>query len=198
MTRAVFFGLGSDGTVGACRNSVKIVGENTPLYAQGYFVYDSRKAGSVTTSPRPLRPAADQGLVPGAQGELRGLPPVPFPGADRHALDGRPGRHVPLEQPLRSRRGLGPAPRRSPGADPRQEAQVLRGRRLPRGPRCRDGRADQHGHADLLLPSWPRCIPPDEAIGEIKDAIKKTYGKKGGETIVQRNFAAVDGALAAL
>jgi len=60
ITRAVFFGLGSDGTVSANRNSVKIVGENTPLHAQGYFVYDSRKAGSVTTShvrfsPRPIK-----------------------------------------------------------------------------------------------------------------------------------------------
>ena len=50
VVRALFYGLGSDGTVGANRNSVKIIGENTPLYAQGYFVYDSRKAGSVTTS----------------------------------------------------------------------------------------------------------------------------------------------------
>ena len=60
VVRAVFFGLGSDGTVSANRNSVKIVGENTPLHAQGYFVYDSRKAGSVTTShvrfsPRPIK-----------------------------------------------------------------------------------------------------------------------------------------------
>ncbi len=59
VVRAVFFGLGSDGTVSANRNSVKIIGENTPLHAQGYFVYDSRKAGSVTTShvrfsPRPI------------------------------------------------------------------------------------------------------------------------------------------------
>ena len=59
MTRAVFFGLGSDGTVSANRSSVKIIGEYTPWYAQGYFVYDSRKAGSVTTShvrfsPRPI------------------------------------------------------------------------------------------------------------------------------------------------
>ena len=57
--RSVFYGLGSDGTVGANKNSVKIVGENTPLYAQGYFVYDSKKAGSVTIShlrfgPRPI------------------------------------------------------------------------------------------------------------------------------------------------
>ena len=60
VVRALFYGLGSDGTVSANRNSVKIVGENTPLHAQGYFVYDSRKAGSVTTShvrfsPRPIK-----------------------------------------------------------------------------------------------------------------------------------------------
>ena len=48
--RAIFYGLGSDGTVGANKNSIKIIGENTPNYAQGYFVYDSKKAGSVTIS----------------------------------------------------------------------------------------------------------------------------------------------------
>ena len=47
---AVFFGLGADGTVGANKNSVKIIGEDTDGYAQGYFVYDSRKSGSVTVS----------------------------------------------------------------------------------------------------------------------------------------------------
>ncbi len=57
--RAVFYGLGSDGTVGANKNSVKIIGENTPLHAQGYFVYDSKKSGSITVShlrfsPRPI------------------------------------------------------------------------------------------------------------------------------------------------
>jgi len=57
--RAVFYGLGSDGTVGANKNTVKIIGENTPLFAQGYFVYDSKKSGSVTVShlrfsPRPI------------------------------------------------------------------------------------------------------------------------------------------------
>ena len=48
--RAVFYGLGSDGTVGANKNSIKIIGENTDNYAQGYFVYDSKKAGAVTVS----------------------------------------------------------------------------------------------------------------------------------------------------
>ncbi|HEY7516497.1 MAG TPA: 2-oxoacid:acceptor oxidoreductase family protein, partial [Vicinamibacteria bacterium] len=58
--RAVFFGLGADGTVGANKNSIKIIGEDTPNYGQGYFVYDSKKSGSVTVShlrfgPRPIR-----------------------------------------------------------------------------------------------------------------------------------------------
>jgi len=60
VTRALFYGLGSDGTVGANKNSIKIIGENTDNYAQGYFVYDSKKSGAVTVShlrfgPRPIR-----------------------------------------------------------------------------------------------------------------------------------------------
>ena len=58
--RAIFFGLGADGTVGANKNSIKIIGEETDLYAQGYFVYDSKKSGAVTIShlrfgPNPIR-----------------------------------------------------------------------------------------------------------------------------------------------
>ena len=60
--RAVFYGLGSDGTVGANKNSVKIVGENTRLYAQGYFVYDSKKAG------------ADHGFALAVQPASRSIP----------------------------------------------------------------------------------------------------------------------------
>ncbi len=56
----MFYGLGADGTVGANKNSIKIIGEETDNYAQGYFVYDSKKSGSVTTShlrfgPKPIR-----------------------------------------------------------------------------------------------------------------------------------------------
>src|SRR6202044_4118524 len=58
--RALFYGLGSDGTVGANKNSIKIIGTETPNFAQGYFVYDSKKSGSMTTShlrfgPKPIR-----------------------------------------------------------------------------------------------------------------------------------------------
>ena len=57
--RAVFFGLGSDGTVSANKNSIKIIGEHTDLHAQGYFVYDSKKAGSITVSHLRFGPHAD-------------------------------------------------------------------------------------------------------------------------------------------
>ena len=60
MVGCVFYGLGADGTVGGNKNSIKIIGEDTPGYAQGFFVYDSKKSGSKTTShlrfgPRPIR-----------------------------------------------------------------------------------------------------------------------------------------------
>ena len=60
VVRAMFYGLGADGTVGANKNSIKIIGENTDNYAQGYFVYDSKKSGAMTVShlrfgPQPIR-----------------------------------------------------------------------------------------------------------------------------------------------
>ena len=57
--RALFYGLGSDGTVGANKNSIKIIGEDTDNYAQGYFVYDSKKSGSMTISHLRFGPQAD-------------------------------------------------------------------------------------------------------------------------------------------
>ena len=91
VTRAVFFGLGSDGTVGANKNSIKIIGEETDDFAQGYFVYDSKKAGAVTIShlrfgPRPIRSAY---LV--RRGRLRRVPPVRVPRPLRRARDARAG-----------------------------------------------------------------------------------------------------------
>ena len=95
VVRAVFYGLGADGTVGANKNSIKIIGEETDNYAQGYFVYDSKKAGTVTISHLQVRAAADTVDVSGGQGELRGVPPVPVPREVRHAERGGAGRDVP-------------------------------------------------------------------------------------------------------
>ncbi len=76
--RAVFIGLGSDGTVGANKNTLKIVGEATGLHGQGYFVYDSKKAGSVTVSHLRFSPQADSGQPPDRASPATGVPPLGF------------------------------------------------------------------------------------------------------------------------
>ena len=92
--RALFYGLGSDGTVGANKNSIKIIGKNTDNYAQGYFVYDSKKAGSVTVShlrfgPRPIRSSY---LI--SKANFRGMPPIPISGAHGRSGCGGAWRHI--------------------------------------------------------------------------------------------------------
>ena len=151
VTRAVFFGLGSDGTVGANRNSVKIVGENTPLYAQGYFVYDSRKAGSVTTSHLRFSPRPIIGSYLVHRANFVACHQFHFLERIDVLSMADPGATFLLNSPYGPDEVWDHLPDRSAGADHPQEAEVLRGRRLPRGPRRPDGRADQHGDADLLL-----------------------------------------------
>ena len=149
--RAVFYGLGADGTVGANKNTVKIIAEDAGLYAQGYFVYDSQKSGAQTIShlrfgPQPIRaPYLIQ------QASFVGVPPVPVPRAPRRAAAGRARRHLPAERPYRPGRDLGPTAARDADADHRAEAAVLRHRRLQGGRGRRHARAHQHHPADLLL-----------------------------------------------
>ena len=150
--RAVFFGLGSDGTVGANKNTIKILGDAANLHAQGYFVYDSKKSGSQTVShlrfgPRPIRAPY---LV--SAGELRRLPPVR---ADR-ALRGARSRRAT------ERRCCSTVPS-SPTASGTRSRARCRSRSLAKQielyvidagqDRARGGprRAHQHRAADLLL-----------------------------------------------
>ena len=105
--RCVFYGLGADGTVGANKNSIKIIGEETDNYAQGYFVYDSKKSGSVTIShlrfgPRPIRAPY---LI--SQASFVACHQFCVPGALRRAQVRRARRGLPAQQPLSARRGLG-------------------------------------------------------------------------------------------
>jgi pyruvate-ferredoxin/flavodoxin oxidoreductase len=76
VVRAIFYGLGSDGTVGANKNSIKIIGEDTDNYAQGYFVYDSKKSGSVTVSHLRFGPDPIRSTYLVEQRQLCRLPPV--------------------------------------------------------------------------------------------------------------------------
>ena len=140
-----------DGTVGANKNSIKIIGEETENYAQGYFVYDSKKAGAITIShlrfgPRPIR-------SPYLIKRANFVACHQFVFLERYDVLGyaAPGGGVPAQRAVRAGRGLGPAAARGPAGDDREEAQVLRDRRLRGGQGDRHGRAHQHHHADLLL-----------------------------------------------
>jgi pyruvate-ferredoxin/flavodoxin oxidoreductase len=146
----VFFGLGADGTVGANKNSIKIIGEDTDNYAQGYFVYDSKKSGAMTVSHLRFGPKPDPLDLPDQQGELRRLPPVQLPREVDVLEKAKPGATFLLNSPYGPTRSGTQAAPRGAAADHRQEAEVLR-RSTPTGRQGAGMGAHQHDHADLLL-----------------------------------------------
>ena len=154
--QALFFGLGSDGTVGANKSSVKIIGEGTDLFTQGYFVYDSKKSGSVTSShlrfgPEPIRSTY---LVDNADfvacHQFGLLESVRILDRAKH------GATFLLNSPYGPGEVWEHLPAARPGAARRQADQ-------PVGDRCdgscrrdRHGQPHQHDHAALLLPPLRR------------------------------------------
>ncbi len=150
--QAVFFGMGSDGTVGANKASVKIIGEGTDLFAQGYFVYDSKKSGGITVShlrfgPRPIESAY---LIDAADfvachqfGLLEKTKVLEY---------AKPGATFLLNSPYGPDEVWDHLPRAGPAAAHRQVDRPLGHRRLRGRHRGRHGQPHQHGHAALLLP----------------------------------------------
>ena len=192
--RAMFYGLGADGTVGANKNSIKIIGEGTDNYAQGYFVYDSKKSGSMTVSHLRFGPRADPLHLPGQPRQFRRLPSADVPGEVRHGETAGARRHVPAQHALIRRTKSGPScPRRCRSrSSPRRRSSTS-----STPPRSRATAA----WADASTPSCrsassrcPACCRATKAIEAIKYSIKKTYGKKG-EEIVAMNLKAVDNTL---
>jgi pyruvate-ferredoxin/flavodoxin oxidoreductase len=106
---AVFYGLGSDGTVSANKNSIKIIGDETDLFVQGYFVYDSKKSGAMTVSHLRFGPTADSLGLPDRRGrrQVHRLPPAAVPRNPRPAGACRAGRGFPAQYPPFARVGLG-------------------------------------------------------------------------------------------
>ncbi len=196
VVRAVFYGLGSDGTVGANKNSVKIVGENTALYAQGYFVYDSRKAGAVTVShlrfsPRPIRSTY---LVRRASflachqfHFLERMDVLELAGKGATFLLNSP--HGPEEVwdhlPLVVQRTILDRGLRFFVVDARRVAEAA----------GLGGRINTVMQACFFALNG--ILPREEALARIKESVEESYGKRG-RAVLERNFAAVDGALAAL
>jgi pyruvate-ferredoxin/flavodoxin oxidoreductase len=196
VTRCVFYGLGADGTVGANKNSVKIIAEDAGLYAQGYFVYDSHKSGAQTIShlrfgPEPVRApyliasasfvAVHQFAALARQDVLR----LAAPGAvlllnsvygPESVWDHLPR---PVQQQIIERQ--------------------LRVYTIDASEVAREVGLGVHTNTVLQTCFFAisGVLPREDAIRHIKEAIKKTYARKG-EIVVRKNYAAVDGTLARL
>ena len=194
--RCVFWGLGSDGTTGANQNSIKIIGEQTPAYAQGYFVHDSKKSGSVTTShlrfgPRPIHAPyliSTANFVACHQFSLLAHYDVlreAAPGAVFLLNSPHDAEHVWEKLPAEARREI---------RDKHLRFYVIDASRVAR--ECgMPGRINTVMQTCFFALSG--VLPRDEAIAAIKQAIEKTYGKRG-EEVVRRNWAAVDQSLTRL
>src|SRR5262249_1926671 len=143
------------------------------------------------------RALADPRALPAASGRFRRLPPVRLPRAPRRARRGCPGRDRPAEFALRSGGRLGPPAARRPGDHAGQAGAALRGRRLRPRARSRSRRTHQRDHAERILRPLSGVLPRETAVARIKEAIARTYARKGA-AVVERNCAAVDASLAAL
>ncbi|WP_316979034.1 pyruvate:ferredoxin (flavodoxin) oxidoreductase [Shumkonia mesophila] len=191
--RAVFFGLGADGTVGANKNSIKIIAENTDNYAQGYFVYDSKKAGAMTISHLRFSPKPIQSPYLIDQAQFVACHQFSFVEKRDMLKYAAPGATFLLNTPY--------------GEDeiwdhlPRSVQEALIDKKLKFFVINADKVASETGMGRRINTVMQTCffaisgvLPRDEAIKQIKKYIDKTYGIKGKE-IVQLNYKAVDATL---
>jgi len=193
VTRAMFFGLGSDGTVSANKNSIKIIGESTDLYCQGYFVYDSKKAGSQTTShlrfgPEPIRAPY---LITSAN--FIACHKYNFIDQVEMLDKAADGAVFLLNSPVAPDKVWDelPEPVQQQMIDKHIEFYVIDASTVARN-------AGMGRRINTIMQTCffalSGVLPRDEAIAKIKAAIEKTYMRKGAE-IVQLNFKAVDASL---
>ena len=194
--RALFWGLGADGTVSANKNSIKIIGEETDNYAQGYFVYDSKKSGAMTVShlrfgPRPIKSTY---LIQRANF----IAVHQFSFFDRYnVLDSAvEGATLLINSPF--------AESETWDQLPQTVQQTIIDKHLKVYAIDASGVARRSQLGNRINTIMQTCffalsgvLPRDEAITKIKQFIRKAYGKRG-EPVVRQNFAAVDTALAHL
>ncbi len=193
---ALFFGLGADGTVGANKNTIKIIGDLPEFYAQGYFVYDSKKSGSQTVShlrfgPEPIRAPY---LVQKAQ--FIGCHQFNFLFKTDMLAQAAPGSVFLLNSPFTAEEVWDHLPRyvQERLITKRLSFYVIDAAKVAL-------ETDMGSRVNTILQTCffalSGVLPREQAIAKIKEAIKKTYSKKG-EDIVLKNFAAVDQTLANL
>ena len=196
VVRGLFYGLGSDGTVGANKNSIKIIGEDTDHFAQGYFVYDSKKSGAVTVSHLRFGPNPIRSTYLLTRANFIGCHQWVF--LERYDMLQylEPGGTFLLNSAYGPQDVWGHLPR------PVQEQIVEKHLKFYVIDAYKVARASgMGGRINTIMQvcffAISGVLPKDEAITAIKKSIEKTYGNKGAE-IVQMNFAAVDNTLAHL
>jgi len=193
VVRAVFYGLGSDGTVGANKNSIKIIGEETDNYAQGYFVYDSKKSGSVTVSHLRFGPELIRSTYLVSQANFVACHQWGF--LEQFEMLGSivPGGTFLLNSPYSPEEVWSHLPR------PVQEQIVNKHLKFYVSDATKVAReSGMGGRINTVMQvcffALSGVLPRDEAIAQIKKFVQKTYGKKGPE-IVQMNLKAIDNSL---
>ncbi len=195
VVQAMFFGLGADGTVSANKNSIKIIGEETENYAQGYFQYDSKKSGAVTVShlrfgPDPIRAPY---LISEGQADFLACHQFSFLEKYDMLKYARPGGIFLLNSIYDPEEVWDHLPAKVQEALIKKDLQFY----------CIDayGVARKTNMGQRINTIMQTCffaisgiLPKDQAIEKIKKSIKKTYGKRG-EAVVKQNYAAVDSAI---
>src|SRR6266699_1994071 len=195
LVQCVFWGLGSDGTVGANKNSIKIIGEETDNYAQGYFVYDSKKSGSVTISHLRFGPHEMHAPYLIGTGQANFVACHQFSFLERFDVlkYARPGGVFLLASMY--------GPEEVWGRLPREVQQTILDKQLRFYVIDAFKVASDIGMGGRINTVMQTCffaisgiLPEAQAIEQIKQSIRKTYGKRG-EAVVQKNFQAVDATL---
>ena len=193
VVRAMFYGLGSDGTVGANKNTIKIIGENTENYAQGYFVYDSKKSGSITTSHLRFGPDPIESPYLITKANLVACHQAVFLDTTDMLKNLHEGGTFLVNTPYNKEEIWGKLPKevQSQLIDKKAKLFIIDAQEV----------AEKSGMGRRINTVMQVCffaisgvLPRDKSIEAIKDSIKKTYGRKG-EVIVQMNLKAVDNTL---
>ncbi|MDQ3820693.1 MAG: pyruvate:ferredoxin (flavodoxin) oxidoreductase, partial [Acidobacteriota bacterium] len=194
--RAVFWGLGADGTVSANKNSIKIIGEQTENFAQGYFVYDSKKSGAMTVSHLRFGPRSIKSTYLIQRANFVAVHQFNFLERYEVLSAAEEGAILLLNSPY---------PAEEVWANlPRSVQEQIIAKRLKLYAINAYSVAKENGMGNRINTIMQTCffaisnvLPREEAIQKIKESIKKTYGKRG-EAVVRQNYAAVDAALAHL
>ncbi|MDR3143600.1 MAG: pyruvate:ferredoxin (flavodoxin) oxidoreductase [Puniceicoccales bacterium] len=187
---SIFYGLGSDGTVGANKNTIKIIGQATEHFAQAYFVYDSKKSGAMTTSHLRFGPRPIEAPYLIQEADFIGCHQFSFVHTHDVLATAKMGTIFLLNSPYGAGKVWPHLPREF-----QEKLQALQMKLFVIDAYHLAREVGIGGRINTIMQvgyfALSRILPPAEAVARIKEAIRKTYGKKG-EAVVKKNGEAVD------